>query len=557
MKKIKKQLLWLIAISVTIPLNTNGKRLKTEDELRSLTKEVFEEFRVPVRTLNIELGRVIFSENLPTHTANGSPDIVINLGEIAAYTADKNKNFKKLFVQFVIAHEIGHKLQQQHYQKEVIDQTKGEGAIFLECNADILAGFLMTDVINTVEVPALIRANPSFDFTRFTNENTDEMLNVYRNVFTMNQSNTFINTHPSHIQRLMAIKDGIMMGICTLISFTDAAQSRIPKKEIELIVERYNNIAKAINFDNPQNKNPFIWAQDEAIQITHENNELARNLVRYRTKVQRIHANQRYFNYSFSIYNNNPVKIRFAGRVYTAIHSRSNEDAADIIKKIPWDSESFDRTIEAGQSIEISGQLKYAFDDDYTADLIMPGDPESLYFVFDAANPGIDISQKVSSDDNFKAWTSRSLINIDDHIKKILNKSSNFYPYTKGIAISRENDEQEIFKGIRYIEPTFKAGMEPGQRFFYVGKHKLIYEFNACELKNPNEVREHFYEINQKIQSSYRGIYKALPIENDNGELSQAYVDNNSRKIMIVSFRKNYSSEDFCVEVEVGGSDGH
>jgi len=537
-------------IILLIQFNSLEARNKTfdQDHLQDLISKVFEDFRGPASAYNISLGNAVFSETLPTHTSNGSKDIAFKLSEIRAYTKDQTDLFRRLFIEYVIAHEIGHKIQFAGYKKEVIESTRGEGSVFLECNADILAGLIMTGEINTAEVPRLKSDNPSFNLQDYMSKNNSAMYSVYERIFEMDQQNTTINTHPSHLQRLMAIRDGIEMGMCTLMAFVEGnSRDVIEAKDL------YKTIGKAINF-NPAEMNPLFWAHDEAILITNENNSLARHLVRYASRFQRVResGSQSYFSYSFQIYNENATSVRFSGRVYSSVRPRT--DQAELIKKVPLDATAFNFIIPSGGSVEVTGTVNYISEIGYTTNLILPGDPESLYFVMDPDNPTPDCTPMGSNDDNFTVWDENSLGNIDDHIRDMVLKSNQFSNYTKGIAVSHDSTIERVNRGIRRSQPTFKAGMEEDQEFVYnARKHEFFYQFNGCELSDSAEVARNFREINQKIQSSYAGTLKAGPLEVDSEGASEEFIDSNGLPKIRTYFEKNSVSGNYDVQVVILG----
>jgi hypothetical protein len=519
----------------------------SQDNLQNLISSIFEDFRSPATTFNITLGRVLFSETLQTHASNGNTDLIFRLSEIRQYTNGESDQFKRLFIEYVISHEIGHKIQFAGYRKGVIESSKGEGSVFLECNADILAGLIMTNELNTIEVPRLKNSNPSFNLSTYIEKNNSAMVAVYEKIFEMDQKNISINTHPSHLQRLMAIRDGIEIGMCTLMAFVNGNTSEVVQAK-----DLYKTIGKAINFD-PSRNNPLFWAHDEAVLITNENNSLVRHLVRYDTHFQRVREPGRsHFNFSFRIYNENPINVRFSCRVYSSVRPRT--DRVEFVKKVPLDAAAFDEVIPSGSSIQITGSVTNISEVGYTSSLILPGDPESLYFVMDANNPMPDYTSRESNDNNFTVWDENSLGNIDDHIKDMVSKSDQFSNYTKGIAVSRDSTIERVERGIRRMQPAFKAGMEDDQDFVYnARKHEYFYEFYACEAPDSSVVAEHFREINQKIQASFAGILNAGRIDVNGEGGSEEFLDPNGVAKIRTYLEKNYVAGDFDVQVVILG----
>lgn len=518
-----------------------------KSDLRQLISAVFEDFRGPARVYNITLGQLVFSETMPSHVSNGNNDIVIRLSEMNDYTKGENDLFKRLFTEYVIAHEIGHKIQFGGYRREVIEATKGEGSVFLECNADILAGLIMTGEINTVEVPRLQHDDPSFDLAAYSSRNIDAMFGVYERIFEMDQKNASINTHPSHIQRLRAIRDGMELGMCTLMAFVTGDSPEVRKAK-----DLYKNIGDAINFD-PARDNPLFWAHSEAVLITNENNSLARHLIRYDSHVQRVReSGERHFNFSFRIYNDNPASVRFSCRVYSSVKPGTNQ--REIIKNVPLASKAFEQVIPAGSSMQFTGDVSYIAEAGYSTSLVVPGDPESLYFVMDSNNPLTDPTSRESNDNNFTVWDAGTLGNIDDHVKDMYQKSDEFSTYTKGIAVSNDSVFERVTRGTWRLQPTFKAGLEDDQEFVYNARnHKLFYQFYACESTDSNAAATHFQEINERIRRSFGGTLTPGAVETDEFGASERFVAADGRAKIRTFLQKNYVGDDYVVQVIIEG----
>ena len=515
--------------------------------LQELISTIFEDFRGPARVYNLTLGNVVFSETLLSHVSNGNKDIVIRLSEISGYTKGENDLFKRLFVEYVIAHEIGHKVQFSGFRREVIEAARGEGSVFLECDADILAGLIMTGEINTVEVPRLQHNDPSFDLAAYSSRNNDAMFGVYERIFEMDQKNISINTHPSHIQRLRAIRDGMELGMCTIMAFVTGDSPEVTNAK-----DLYKTIGDAINFD-PARDNPLVWAHSEAILITNENNSLARHLTRYDSHVQRVRGSgESHFGFSFKIYNENPVSVRFSCRVYSSVKPRTNQ--REIVKNVPLASQAFDQVIPAGSSMQFAGAVNYIAEAGYTTTLTLPGDPESLYFVMDSNNPLTDPTPQESNDNNFTIWGAGTLDNIDDHIKDMYGKSDQFSNYTKGIAVSDDSVLERVMRNTRRLQPTFKAGLEDDQEFVYNARnHKLFYQFYACESTDSNEAAAHFQEINEKIRRGYAGALTPGTVETDEFGASERFVASDGRAKIRTFLQKNYVGDDYVVQIIIEG----
>jgi hypothetical protein len=527
-------------------------------EDRDLVIKAFDDYKKVQATFNLNLGNVRFVDKGSTHAASAEPDIFVQLNQVERYTKGKSEIFRRLFIEFMLAHEIAHKMQFSNYKKEVIEQTSGgEGKIFLECNADILAGLLMTDMVNTIELPDLINNQPGFSYKDYLEQSKKEMFAVYKQIFEMDRANSMIATHPTHLQRLIAAKEGVMLGVCTMIQFIDPSKSVFTPEQTEQYLSAYRTISKGLGLgaDQTSGNNPFNWAHIEAIRITNENNDLAKRMTRYNTRYRKVYGDQPHYEFSFEIYNDNPVDVRFAGRIYSTVQQSHNRQ--EVIEKAPVDCMVFDKVIEANSSIRFSGQLDFIPEIGSISQLIMPGDRESLYFVFDRYNPTTDQKDRETKNIDFFDWTDETLDEIDDHIKDIVRKSDEFFKYVRGIAVSRDSTLEMVVKNGRRFEPLFKAALNEDEHFtYYEERQSLAYEFKACSLPDSNDVKSHFLEINDRIKTAYSGVYQQRPASVLYGNtVTQHYIDkDNSTKIRTMFTEDNYNRGNYCVIVKIYGS---
>lgn len=556
---MNKQYNLFIIIFLLLPTVGMPKNFNHNISDKDLVIKVFGYYKTIAPTFNLTLRNVVFTDNESSHVSNGDPDINVQLSQIQEFTKDSSADFKRLFIEFMLAHEIGHKIQFGGYHKDVITQTKGgEGTIFLECNADILGGFIMISAMNTVEMPELTQQNPSFDFESYNQNNLIAMNSVYKKIFEMDQLNTNISTHPNNLQRLLATREGVILGNYVAMKFADISKSNQPPEKIKQYQTTLKDLSKTLGFttDKQWGDNPLVWAHLEAIRITNENNLLAKNLIRFDKQDEREYGDDPYSSFSFKIYNKNSVPIRFAGRVLADMHPPYDNN--DYTKHYPLDGMVFDTTIGANEVAEISGRLKIITEPDYVTDIVMPGDKGSAFFVFDSQHYMTDQEDRESENSDFSEWNDQSLSNVDDHIKAVDFKRSDFFKYAKGIGVSMEAQQGRLSQHLRRFQPSFKGGMQDDQYFTYFeSSHQMDYHFNACSLPDANKVKQHFYDINEKTQKSFANKYTAQAVEEQNTNLSQSYFDANGKKVIMIKYQKDfYKRGNYCVAVTVYGSDG-
>ena len=551
-----KLLIILVMLLSGFPLFLAARQNQEQAALKSLATKLFEEFKESTSNINVHLGNIIFSSHSQTHVVNGSADLNFNIDEIGKYVKGESQLFQKLFIQFALAHEIAHKIQFNGYPKSVIESTRGEGAVFLECNADILANFLVTGVINTIELPILLK-KPGFDLSAYNLKVQSVAFNVYKKIFRMDQD-ALIHTHPSQLQRLMAAKAGTLLGNCYNIEFVIPPASGPDLKAYQTNKELLKIIAKAIDFNSSliaNNNNPLLWAHSEAIRITNENNSLARNLVRYGVSVQRERipgTRDRFYNYSFHIFNENSVAVRFSGRVYT--ETKFESDPENLVKSVPIDAVSFERIIPPNGNIEIKGSVQYVLQDGISSALILPGDKKSLYFVFDSKRPEIDLSDQSNTDNDFTVWSPGMEEKIYDHIYETLLLKTSFSSHKKGIGISRAENYEDLTTRMVIFEPDFKAGQHDDQIFIYFPRTKnMIYQFLATETTDLETARYRFKLIIDKIRSKMSQEFSFNSLEDTENSKKIEFLDRNNKKILLLDLTKDPITQNYAVEVNIYG----
>jgi hypothetical protein len=549
-----KNRLGITVMLIMIPFGLLAKQNEEQEQFKKLVEKVFDEFKIYTSNVNIPLGQLVFiTTKHTTHTANNNTNISINLDEIETIVRGETTFFKKMFIRFVFAHELAHRLQYAKYPKNTIESAKGEGFTFLECNADILANFICTGIINVIELPPL-RQNPDFDLNAYNKNMYRTAIKVYQRIFEMDLHNPLTATHPTNLQRLTAVKAGALLGNCFNMRYVVPPKGNAELKKHQFDIETFKIIAKAIDFSGPQD-NPYTWAHSEAVRILNENNSLAKNLVRYGVSVKRERnpgTSERFYNYSFKVFNDNEVPVRFAGRVYSEIDFGNEAD--NLMKSVPIDANSFERVIPAKSSITVAGRISYIIKDTLSSGLILPGDKKSLYFVFDANSPVTDPSAVLSSDNDFTNWQPGLEEEIYDHFFEILKIRGRLSTYKRGMGTSDANNEEEMKSYNVIYEPSFKAGRHDDQVLIYFPRSQnIIYEFQATETSNLETANKRFDLILSKIKGGVGNDFVFNVIKGGNYGQQVEARDNNNKRVFLLRVLSNALKNTYSIVVGIYG----
>lgn len=401
--------------------------------LRQIFDEEFIKASAVAKNLQIPVGQIQYSDTLQSHLTG--QDIIINLPQIEKSVKGKSELFKRVFVRFVLGHELGHQQQGRILTKSAIDYATGEFKIYLECHADIIAGMIMTQVSSN-DILSMSQANPSINYDEYNNSTIGVMNEVLGQILKMDNVNLPSASHPSNTERLIAFRTGrIAANIFTTQFVLEEVDAQAKQtREFKDKVEMYSDFSKAIGFD-PQSDdikkaNIFRWAQYEAMRILNANNNYTTNLILYNRKIDwHKKAEYPYVDFSFEVYNDNPVEVIFDGRVFTELKSRN--DPKNIILALPVSGYEFTKNIPAKQSATIKGKVKWVADDNYMPHLVFPGDERAIYTCFDQSNRYFLDNQSIEKFSvDFSKWNSESeneLMDLlyfvnDNAVHKILKK---------------------------------------------------------------------------------------------------------------------------------------
>jgi hypothetical protein len=522
--------------------------------LQEIFQQQFNRLKTVANGYEIELGSLIFANVESSHGGNVNSNVIINLNEIGKYVKNQNEDFDRIFADLILGHELAHNMQYAKYKKQAIDHIKGEQMVFLECDADIIAGFLTSIILlNSAESEQEKKAS-FFDQAEYKKRLGTVVNSVFKKVIEMDNTNTMVKSHLNNEDRLLAIRDGIIIGNITgyflQINNPDVAHT-MTEQQLNQTKDLYNSLTRAMNFDlnKSDRNNPFLWAERQSILIAHENNSYVRNLVIYDENFEwhRTIADPT-VDYSFLIMNLNPKSVNFSARICTEMVSRN--DPANIINIVANDGISTDITIGPGESASFSGKLNWVADSEYMPHILLPGNPRSSYWAFDALTPEADSSIVISTHYDFDNWTENSITDIISYLFFLSARRENMMQYASGIGRSVYHDVAYVLKNRVFYDPAFETNHISGREIYKdLRTGHVGYIFTVFNTKDELQADQRFEEIEKAIEQTFKKFTTKYPVSVTGIRSIQFY--ENQDKVLKLSSTHSDESKDYVTKIEI------
>jgi hypothetical protein len=467
----------------------------------------------------LDIGNLRLDEGLQSHI-DYQGDVVISLRQLEEYTGAGNIEFKKLFVRFVINHEVAHKYQIKMMKHQRVNEAHGEVVEFLECNADMLAGFFMTQLMNMVDLPELMK-NPLFDLTKYNNGREEFMYSVYNSILEMYAASKMISSHPSNEDRRLSLRQGMLIGNLSymqLLLSDPEARSKLTSQQVQQYKGTVDLLQRGLNYDPA--RGPLIWAHEESIRIVGENNSLCQHMVIFDNHVEwHKSADDPTVDFSFKVMNLNPNKVRFAGRVTTEVIQRNKP--LDVVVTAPVDGFIFDRPVMPNEVIEISGKLEWAATEKFMPRIILPIDEEGLYWTFNFDKPETDPRprKRYSKPEVNGPIEDRE---VTDLLSYLWNNRNDLRSFVEGVGHSFARSADRVTKGKIYYRSQFTLRAEdPGIIRYDQCSKRIVCSFNIIESLNYEAVNKRYDEIVKAIISDLPQLTSEAFPEEDKSKFTQ------------------------------------
>lgn len=431
----------------------------TAQQIKAVAEHEFETMAGMWRQMQLDPGTLTWSTEHGSHASHNS-EIVLNAGQLERFTAGKSADFQKMFVRLILSHELGHRFQMSAAFGKNMKDAQGESVTFLECFADILAGYYMSCRANMVDMPVLM-ADPAFDMSAYQEKHRAVAYQVFEQVLAMDRVSQLSVTHPENEERRLAIRQGLLIGelffLQLLLQQRTENPDAFPEEAWNRAVEIEEILRRSLHYTGAPG-GVFRWMHEEAIRILNENNSVCRNLVLFDRQIQWNESDDNpEVRFSFRIWNNNDVKVRFAGRVTTDIRLRNNP--SNVIQSGSVDSYSYDRAINPGDTICVQGTLRWMASDEYMPYIALPDSPGTLYWAFNFDKPQVDpvtrrryqprVSDEAVSDEE-----------VTDMISFLWANRNAWMEYVKGIGSTFEKDRSKLETSVVFFDSPFRLRPE-------------------------------------------------------------------------------------------------
>lgn len=536
MKKI-----FVFIVIVTWQIQTYSQSLRTLVETEfSKCKTFFEN-----TGFKLDIGSLQLDEGLQSHF-NYQGNIVISLRQLEEYTNGGTNEFKKLFVRFVITHEVAHKYQSMMMKHQRVNEASGEVVEFLECNADMLAGFFMTQIVNMIDLPELMK-NPSFDLTKYNSGREEFMYDVYRRILKMYAASKIISSHPSNDDRRLALRQGMIVGNLSYIQLllnNPEGRSNLTSLQVKHFKGMASLLKRGLNYDSV--RGPLVWAHEESIRIVNENNSLCQNMIIFDKKIDwNKSGDDPTVNFSFKVINLNSVKVQFAGRVTTELVQRHNP--SNVVVTIPVDGFLFNRAVMPNEVIEISGKLEWLSNNEFMPRIILPTDSEGLYWTFSFDKPITDPKprKRYSNPEGQGPILDNE---VTDLLSYLWSNRNDLRSYIQGVGYSFAKSTDRLIKSKVYYRSPFQLRADnPGSISYDQRTKRVVCRFDIIDSSSYDNVNKRYNEIVLAILDELP-ILSAEPFqEEDKSQVTEFRKDN----IKWAEVTMNYDPDDKAYSLNI------
>lgn len=559
-----RAILFLLAFILGSVFSTFGKVPITDTmRIRMLVEEEFKDFYRLLVAQNILGVHVSFSDR-PSHLNIKTLEIDLNPSDIIRYTIDSPEYFQIEFIKYILSHEIAHIIQLREFECLEINKQSARGIRFLECEAEIIAGYLVAAKKNLVELKRF--------FPKFIQNNQigirlgyySLFASLYAKIFSTFRMSASAPTHVGREDRLTAFKSGIDQGELmtdSLLSSTNRIKGYAT--QMDTMVRTFPIIAQLLQLHNEKcfNNKPFFWAANRALFILHEDNAVAKRIIIYNKLIYKTRENRVLrFSTSFSIWNSSSDTIRFIALLYDRMIQPN--DTYTLLKTYPLDTIWIDTVINPKSEIKIARQFRYLEKQgaisniipidfwNYYPDFVIPGDRESFYVAYTKRRKLMpEGSPFIIYNIDFEKWNDRVTEKVIGFIYDLLIRKENILALAKGVGRSLASERKELYRrGVKY-QSLFRDADNNDGILCYVGDsgYNVIYGFYIGQKDSFTESRKHYKEIGNAIRREFpfwqfvEGTIKT--------DTCLQFNDSNGRSILRVILSKDDETQKYLLSI--------
>jgi hypothetical protein len=520
--KPKKILLSLVALSMFQFILVKAQ-VSLENDIRA-------EF-AKIKGLSREPGISIRLEN-DAETSSRALEggvIVVNLNQVNEILSKLNVSYHRYIIRFLIAHEVGHQLQYRYPNNEA-------NQVVNECQADLLAGYLLMQTIGDEYIQTLVRLNiTGMDDPRIRTEVEKlkpDLFKALTAVFDLGDNFRPDHLHPKSEQRRTALRDGLAYGNLWWLDAT-SNDPNIPanqKAHLPPMIKLYKQLLSFREGDNV-----ITWSLRRSKKIVHHQSESCKNIVAFVEWEWNTSADNPVVTYSMKIKNigEKLTNIDFDNQVFTVLRENSANSLYWDLRSV----KSYQVTLNPGEVKSVKDKLKWVTSKELMPSFTCLTDENSLYTCSStntSSNAFIPAVQKAASIQNVPRR--------QDILGVILTSRKSFVGFIDGIAKSLDeelsNDELLSYPSKITVPGAISTEVEFDQESMEFSSSVLLYRG-----KNQGVAENFVDEITREILAEGLGL--TIVPDNPIGNTKRWGIrDNQSNRVGAIALRVsngNYS----------------
>jgi hypothetical protein len=367
MKESHKGSLFLVCLLISCIVKGQDKIIETAI---SVEFEILRNYAMEPRTrLQFD-----YTKNVSSLSQHANRIIIVNIPQVKGMIAEIGERYKTDIFRLVVAHELAHQIQYTQH-------SNVKGGLLYECQADIIAGFLIYQMLvkDVMEWGARTGIQNMEDSrykskVRELNDLQHALLNV---IFGQGGSQGLKRTHPSNEERRLALRDGFNYGNAWLYGeFLPGIQGTgnpaIGAVDRKKIADRYKQLMNYLPGDNL-----LSWSLRQARKIIHEHVENCKDLVVYNDLNWDTSPGNPYLYYEQIIKNTGSriITLNYNNQIYTAKRT-------DAPNTLYWDLNSanaYSITIRPGMIYKVKDSLKWYGDKELMPTFVYLGRKGALF----------------------------------------------------------------------------------------------------------------------------------------------------------------------------------
>lgn len=421
--------------------------------------------------------------------------VLINLSQLSSFTKGVSLNAQRGFCRFVIAHELAHVIHYKFY-KERFEKYRGEYALFLECQADLLGAELVGELLLFDYYTKTPKDKVLSNDKRYIIEFTEQYLDgFFDQIIKLGDEDASFNgrTHPRPEQRALAAKKGLIMGLILSVQkmqYTASTEGQyIPIEQTVVLDSFIQKSSKSIGYR--PDFDFLFWTHEAAQKIVHVPRKNCPDILIEDVKIIWDESKPP-VRYSFIVKNRGEKRLNINFDVSMIICDRKEPNNIVLWDFIAIDSYN-NIELDKGQSQEFYGTLTWEATTTRMPRLILPSSDEGTYNIIASEGQAFDslaipaIVGTLGSINNVDAKS------IADFLMELSLVRNRYNDYIMGIG---EVDSEKRF--IYYPSPFSSQATTPP--VFREDNGKIALTFSLAKLYNIKDARTLSLRIGQALK---------------------------------------------------------